>query len=166
LVGLNAGGGGGGDFDNPGSGGTVDECTATGATRFQGGSGRSGISVDYSGGGGGSASSSSVGGDAPSSGTGGIGQGSGGNGSIGDPASITASTMGSVPGGGGGGGDRYVFPAGGGLIRLDASAGAGGQVILTALSNPTAIPTLSEWALICLSGLLGLLAAGRIRRRL
>ena len=144
------------DYSVGGPGGSIDSCTATSPTPFAGGNGAigsgSGSDNPRNGGGGGSAATPSGNGNAGN----GRNPGSGNNGYGADfSGTFSPSTQGSM-GGGGGGGIRGGAP----------SVGGPGQVILTAIAAPTAIPTLSEWALICLSGLLGLFAAGIIRRRL
>ncbi|AVS71324.1 IPTL-CTERM sorting domain-containing protein, partial [Paracidovorax avenae] len=73
----------------------------------------------------------------------------------------------------GGGGGGSVGPNGA-VISVASNAGAAntaggnGSIALTyadAVAAPAPIPTLSQWGLVLMAGLLGLFAAGTMRRR-
>ena len=172
-IGLIASGGGGGtDYDLHPVGG---KCS--GASGYSGGQG--GTATGYTaevgypgGGGGGSGKEGAAGGDGGDSidgntngGAGGSGQGPGGDGGaiavqIGEPG-----VQGTAPGGGGGGGGSG---GSGGQGYGNGGAGADGRVTLAftvpaVVVNPTVtpIPTLGEWGLMLLAGLLGLVGLRR-----
>lgn len=108
-----------------GAGGTIEACTASGATKFAGGEG--GRPKEGGGGGGGGSATDSTdgakGGDATETapGTGGNGQGAGGNGG----AIGAAGSAGIAPGGGGGGGGSSQ------TAQVADGNGARGQVIIS-----------------------------------
>ena len=170
---IASGGGGGTDYDLSPAGG---QCS--GASGYAGGKGGKATGyvteVGYpGGGGGGSGKEGAAGGDGGATmdanangGVGGSGQGAGGDG--GGVANLVSEPgkPGSAPGGGGGGGSA----GGGGQGYGSGGAGADGRVSLTftvpdVVVNPTvtAIPTLSEWGLIVLASLLGLVGLRRSR---
>ena len=175
-IALNASGGAGAaNYDDNPIGGTC-----TGATGYPGGNG--GADYEWSelgspgGGGGGSGTPSAAGGNGgdtdfnvTSGGLGGSGAGRGGDGGGFDDESVARSGQpGSVPGGGGGGGAEPAI----GETYGNGGDGADGRVTLdftvpevVVNSTVTAIPTLGEWGLMLLAGLLGLLGVRRGKSR-
>ena len=178
-INLSVGGGKGGtDWTGNAAGGAC-----SGATGYSGGKGGSATAVldkgFPGGGGGGSATPSAQGGNGGNSttvsdagGAGGSGQGAGGDG-----GAVTASLgapgqPGSVPGGAGGGGSLVFDLADFADTYGNGGAGADGRVTLEftvpeVIVTPTVtpIPTLGEWSLMLLAGLLGLLGLRRSKSR-
>lgn len=139
-----------------GAGGNIAACTATGRVSFSGGNGEG---YPFGGGGGGSATSTSNG-QGGISGAGGAGEGPGGAGGV--VVGFGNGAPGSDPGGGGGGGYDIGGRSGG--------AGGIGRVTMSFTAAPIAaapksIPTLSEWAMLAMSGLVALAGLAAIRRR-
>ena len=177
-IALNASGGAGAAYydDNPPGG------SCTGATGYPGGNGGAAAANEWSelgspgGGGGGSATPSAAGdpgGDTEDGietpGAGGSGAGRGGDGGgFDDGGGARSGQPGSVPGGGGGGGAEPAI----GETYGNGGDGADGRVTLdftvpevVVNSTVTAIPTLGEWGLMLLAGLLGLLGVRRGKSR-
>ena len=166
VSGMRASGGlGAGTGDPGGAGGTVAACTAVGAIKFPGGAGANGISSGGDGGGGGGSATTTAAGGSASGTLHGAGAGDGGDGGTG----VTGiGRDGVAPGGGGGGGHSTSGGTGAG-----AGGGRGRVVISYVVPAPApapatvaGIPTLSEWGLALMAGLVGLATMmGRRRQR-
>lgn len=172
--GVDTGATGGG----PGGAGCVEG--ATGATGYSGGNGGNGrVSSTAGGAGGGGAAGAGGAGDTGESNTSGTTGAAGGTGGVAGPTGSTSGgaggqggtdgssvpgATGSSPGGGGGGGaddigsgDNYGTPGNGanGLV----------QILYTPQQSIAPIPTMGQFGLLTMAGLLGLFVAWRQRRR-
>ncbi len=133
-----------------------DSSVVLGGTTYQGGAGSGG----FSGSTGGQAGAAAHG----PGGVGGSATCTGGTSTAGQNGAMGTALTGGAGGAGGDSPPPGAAGGDGGLATVSGSSGLGGSVVLTFASASVAtVPTLSEWAMIFLASLMGMLAIRRMR---